>query len=232
MRSEAQIQASRANGAKSQGPITPEGKQTSSQNATKHGLSARTVVLCTENHALFEQLEQDYIDSLQPVTVLELHLVQRIAVAEWRIRRAWALETAITDRSIVDNEATDERENPDLDNDLRNGINQLRVEKELAAVQRAEARFERIQARALAEFHRLRKLRPPAPSSPPPTIQPIRPDLSTTGRDPAQYIIRSNEPKPPQAKAQPGLAIVIPHYPPSEEDLLDQLDLSDLASKQ
>ena len=232
MRSEAQIQASRANGAKSQGPITPEGKQTSSQNATKHGLSARTVVLCTENHALFEQLEQDYIDSLQPVTVLELHLVQRIAVAEWRIRRAWALETAITDRSIVDNEATDERENPDLDNDLRNGINQLRVEKELAAVQRAEARFERIQARALAEFHRLRKLRPPAPSSPPPTIQPIRPDLSTTGRDPAQYIIRSNEPKPPQAKAQPELAIVIPHYPPSEEDLLDQLDLSDLASKQ
>ena len=229
MRSEAQIEASRANGAKSQGPITPEGKQTSSQNATKHGLSARTVVLCTENHALFEQLEQDYIDSLQPTTVLELHLVQRIAVAEWRIRRAWALETAITDRSIVHNEATDERENPDLDNDLRNGINQLRVEKELAAVQRAEARFERIQARALAEFHRLRKLRP-ADSQP---IQPIRPDLSTTGCDPAQYIIRSNEPKPPPANPRSELAIVIPHYPPSEEDLLDHRhDLPDSASNQ
>ena len=177
MRSQAQIEASRANGAKSHGPITPEGKQISSQNAVKHGLSARTVVLCHEDHALFEQLEQDYIDSLQPTTVLELHLVQRIAVAEWRMRRAWAVETALTDNSMTTHKAQDELENPNMDDDLRTGINYKRVEKELAAVQRAEARFERTQARALAEFHRLRKLRP-ADAQP---IQVTRPDTSTTG---------------------------------------------------
>ena len=81
MRSEAQIQASRINGAKSRGPITAQGKKNSSLNGLKYGITARTVVLCNEDHSVFEQLEQDYIDSLQPCTVLELHIVQHIAGA-------------------------------------------------------------------------------------------------------------------------------------------------------
>jgi hypothetical protein len=213
MRTEAQIQASRRNGAKSRGPVTPQGKHRSSQNAIKHGLSARTVVLCTESHELFEQLEQDYIDSLQPTTILELHLVQRIAVAEWRMRRAWAVETAITDKCMAEHKAQDEKENPQLDNDYRLGLNQKRVEKDLSAVQRAEARFERTQARALAEFHRLRKLRPPG-SQP---IQITRPDLSTSGRDPSQHLQPRNEPKP-QSPPWKELAIVIPNYQCTDQD--------------
>ena len=222
MRTPAQIEASRANGAKSQGPITPEGKQISSQNAVKHGLSARTVVLCHEDHALFEQLEQDYIDSLQPTTVLELHLVQRIAVAEWRMRRAWAVETALTDNSMTTHKAQDELENPNMDDDLRTGINYKRVEKELAAVQRAEARFERTQARALAEFHRLRKLRP-ADAQP---IQITRPDTSTTGRDPGQYLKAKNEPSPATPDAEPEPCIVLPDYPKPEDDEFRDLPLA------
>jgi hypothetical protein len=216
MRTPAQIEASRLNGAKSHGPITPEGKQRSSQNAVKHGLTARTVVLCAENHELFEQLEQDYVDSLQPATILELHLVQRIAVAEWRLRRAWAVSTAITDKCLQDHKAQDDRENRDCDNDFRIGINQQRVHKELASVERAEARFERTQARALAEFHRLRKLRPPDAQP----IQVSRPDVSTTGRDPAQYTSdpnQSNQPRPKEAEP----CIVIPHYPKSLEEEMD-----------
>ncbi len=220
MRSELQIQASRRNGALSRGPITPEGKQRSSQNAVKYGLSARTVVLCTEDMALFEQVEQDYIDSFQPCTIFEVHLIQHLAVAEWRLRRAWAVATAITDKCIVDHEAQDDREIGDSDADYRLGVNQQRVEKAVAAAERAEARFERTQARTLAEFHRLRKLRPPDAQP----IQITRPDVSTTGRDPAQYHPDSepepapteNEPKP---EAEP--CIVIPHYPKSEEDNLD-----------
>jgi len=189
MRSEAQIQASRINGAMSHGPVTEAGKQRSSQNAIKHGLSARSVVLCNEDHALFDQLEQDYIDSLQPCTVLELHVVQHLAVAEWRLHRAYAVGTAIADQSILQNKLQDDQENPKLDDDFRTGINHARVEKQLSAVNKAEAHFERTRARSLAEFLRLRKIRP-AGALP---IQVTRPDVSTTGRDPAQYIERPNE---------------------------------------
>jgi len=215
MRSEAQNEASRANGAKSHGPITEEGKQRSSQNAVKHGLTARSVVLCHEDRELFNQLEQDYIDSLRPCTVFELHLVQRIAVCEWRMRRAYSVATAITDQSLMDHKAQDEAENPGLDDDLRTALAFMRVDKYLAAVDRSEARFERTQARALAEFHRQRKLRP-ADAQP---IQVTRPDVSTTGRDPAQYVKRPSEPKPAApTPPHPEPCIVLAPYPKPEED--------------
>ena len=230
MRTKAQIEASRRNGAKSHGPITPEGKQRSSQNALKHGLSARTVVLCTESFALFEQLEQDYIDSFEPCTIRELHLVQHMAVAEWRMRRAWAVETAITDKCLADHKAQDDRENGDCDNDFRLGVNQTRIDKDLANVQRSETRFERTQARAFAQFERLRKLRPPDAEP----IQLTRPDVSNTGRDPAQEFPipvktskpkssekPSNEPKRNPEKCQPKPCTLTPYHDNSEADGLD-----------
>jgi hypothetical protein len=184
MRTESQAEASRRNGAKSRGPITSEGKKRSSQNSVKYGLSARTVVLCTESQELFSQLEQGYIDALQPTNLLELHLVQHIAVAEWRIRRAYIVETAIQDKSMGDHQAEDERENGVFDADFRLGLNQTHTNKATLPVQIALARFERSQSRALVELHRLRKLRPPDAQP----IQVTRPDVSTTGRDPAQPV--------------------------------------------
>jgi hypothetical protein len=44
-RTEAQIAASRANGLKSRGPVTAEGKAASRRNALKHGMAGEGVVI-------------------------------------------------------------------------------------------------------------------------------------------------------------------------------------------
>lgn len=92
MRSEKQIQASRANGARSRGPVTKKGKQRSSQNALRHGLLAKCVVLCNESLEGFEETFQQYIDRFQPVDEIEFTSVEEMAVNYWRLRRAWSIE--------------------------------------------------------------------------------------------------------------------------------------------
>ena len=56
MPTEKQIEASRANGAGSKGPLTAQGKLNSSRNSRRHGLLARTVVLEAESTVRFHQL--------------------------------------------------------------------------------------------------------------------------------------------------------------------------------
>jgi hypothetical protein len=186
MRSEAQIRASRLNGAKSRGP----------RRKTEPGLSARNVVLCNESHALFEQLERNFINDLKPVDVIELFLIQRMAAAQWRIYRAIAISTALLNASLRQNWQQDEAENPELDQDFRLALAYKRIAKDLVPIQQFEARMERSLDRALTAFHRLRKSRSP-------DAQPIEPpltDVTTTGRDPASYFFVEGEPKPTPAE--------------------------------
>jgi hypothetical protein len=100
MRSEKQILASRANGARSRGPVAEEGKRRSSQNALRHGLLADCVVLCNESRAGFEETFQQYIDRFQPVDEIEFTFVEEMAVNYWRLRRAWSIETKMFDERI------------------------------------------------------------------------------------------------------------------------------------
>jgi hypothetical protein len=76
-RTEAQRAASRANGAHSQGPISPDGKLNSSQNSLRHGLRAKTLVLSNEDADAFDALLADYLAEHQPETITEYDLVSR-----------------------------------------------------------------------------------------------------------------------------------------------------------
>ena len=59
---------SAANSARSTGPVTPEGKARSSQNALRHGLLSQSIVLPTESAAAFEEILSGLRDELRPET--------------------------------------------------------------------------------------------------------------------------------------------------------------------
>ena len=71
MSSQRKIDSARTNGAKSHGPITEEGRKTSSMNALKYGLTAHTVVLPNENLEEYDLLLDTYFNDLQPINIFE-----------------------------------------------------------------------------------------------------------------------------------------------------------------
>src|SRR5438874_3284770 len=95
------VLASRANGARSRGPTTPGGIARSSQNATRHGLLAKCVVLQNESASSFEDLLRQYVERFQPADGIEFALIEEMAAAYWRMRRAWAIETRTLDDAVA-----------------------------------------------------------------------------------------------------------------------------------
>jgi hypothetical protein len=117
MSSSLRIEASRANGAKSRGPVTEdgkrasaansakstgavtlEGKSRSSQNATRHGLLSKSIVLDGESAERFGIVLSILEDELNPVTGIEQRFVETMALAQWRQLRLWTVEKVQIDR--------------------------------------------------------------------------------------------------------------------------------------
>ncbi len=86
-RTDAQEEASRTNGAKGHGAVTPEGKVRSAQNSTKHGLYSTRIVLANESQQEFDNLYLSYCHEWNPAGPSEYDLVQDIAVSRWKINR-------------------------------------------------------------------------------------------------------------------------------------------------
>jgi hypothetical protein len=73
--------ASRANGARSKGPITSAGKSRSSKNATRHGLMAKCVVLDCESREDFDFMQSEFVARFRPADGVELGLVEEMLSA-------------------------------------------------------------------------------------------------------------------------------------------------------
>ena len=100
MTTQSKSDTARANGAKSHGPTTPEGKARSSQNALKHGLTAGFTLLPSESEPDFERLLEAHRNHHQPATALEEELVSNLAVTRWRLARVAAIETNLFDNEL------------------------------------------------------------------------------------------------------------------------------------
>ena len=100
MSSALKSQTARENGAKSHGPVTPEGKARSSANSRRHGLTA-SVLIDGESDEHFQLLLADFMDQFQPQTAVETDLVEVMAIARWRLRRLLAIEAHLFDQEIL-----------------------------------------------------------------------------------------------------------------------------------
>ncbi len=94
MATEAQIEANRVNAQKSTGPRMPEGKEKASQNALKHGLLTRKVVVPGEDPEEFACHRDQMLAEMAPAGPMESLLAERIVVLSWRLLRAERLQTA------------------------------------------------------------------------------------------------------------------------------------------
>jgi len=106
MATELQIQASRATGARSCGPVTAQGKLNSSKNNTRHGLLARTIVMDSESLEGFEQLLDSYREEFDPQTATETSLVETMAIARWRYLRVCHMQRATLDIEMARQESS------------------------------------------------------------------------------------------------------------------------------
>jgi hypothetical protein len=95
MTSQMQIEANRRNALASTGPRTEEGKAIVANNALKHGLTARRVLLPDETEEELAAFADGLSEQLQPVGEIEVLLAERVVAAAWRLRRVYRVEAGI-----------------------------------------------------------------------------------------------------------------------------------------
>ncbi|HTA66985.1 MAG TPA: hypothetical protein VK776_01860 [Bryobacteraceae bacterium] len=78
----------RANAQHSTGPRSEAGKQRSSLNALRHGLTGQVIVLPTEDLAAYQRHSQSFMDEYQPKGANETQLVQSLLDTAWQVNRA------------------------------------------------------------------------------------------------------------------------------------------------
>lgn len=113
MTTEKQLLANRANGLRSTGPRTEEGKRIASRNSVTHGLLAGDILIQGENAAQYEAFRQHLLTDLDPCGQMEVLLVERIIGFFWRLRRAGRMEQGLLDhlRNQPDRYGKTSREN-------------------------------------------------------------------------------------------------------------------------
>ena len=212
--------ASRANGAQSKGPITPEGKTRSARNAIRHGLMAKCVVLDTESQEGFDTLLAGFVERFAPADGVELGLVEEMFSAFWRQRRAWAIETRTMNNAIS-------AQPPDHDEltRLTDGFASAAPQPPLELMHRYETRLHRIFQRALANLILMRslpELQPPENSELPNEPRSITGHQAEPEVEPAPLAENIKLPNEPRSISGP---LPAPETEASEAPLLDSCSL-------
>jgi hypothetical protein len=142
-------ETARANGAKSRGPTTAEGKEKSSRNAIKHGLTAGTgnILLDSEDPHEFDESLDKLLAIHEPATPAENDIVEEMVAARWRIRRMWTIETNLLNVEVLSQQSKSDSPEPGVP--LAMAFRTLADDsRSLALASRYEARLQRHYDRA------------------------------------------------------------------------------------
>ncbi len=102
MASIAQITANQANAQHSTGPVTDEGKTRVSQNALRHGLTARHLVIREDEHEEFDALQDALSEELAPQGAMEEIVFQDLLHAAWNLHRFRRIEAEVSRGAVED----------------------------------------------------------------------------------------------------------------------------------
>jgi hypothetical protein len=96
MASPAQHIANQANAQHSTGPRTPEGKARVAQNAVRHGLTAKHLVIRPDDQAEFDQFQADLAAELDPQGAIEALTFHELLHAAWNLQRFRRIEAELS----------------------------------------------------------------------------------------------------------------------------------------
>ena len=145
--SEAKLEASRTNGAKSQGPTSAVGRAKAAQNAIKHGLCGKFFVLQSESQDEYNALLQRFIDAEKPLDDVEYELVAKMARSTWMSERAVRMQNGCFTQQ------------PQTDTLKAESMAYISVRDDLDKFLRYQTTHDRAYARAAAELAKRRKER-------------------------------------------------------------------------
>jgi hypothetical protein len=159
MTSAARTLANRENATKSTGPVTPEGKQASSMNATRHGLTAQHMVLQPHEETEFNRLHNAYTNDLRPKTELERDLVLKIVDCSVRLSRISAIENNIFHLATLEHIRTEDAQDPLMEFAIAQSRAYLERANEIDKLSRYQSRISRQMLQYTKELSRLQKER-------------------------------------------------------------------------
>ena len=178
MRTHKQIEASRRNGALSQGPVTPAGKARSAANSLDHGLTAKTIVLTSECQPRFQALLDSFIAQFAPANESEFCCIEEMALARWRLRRAAGYETALLDYQMESAQPFDAKNHDRIDQTTRGALAWNALHETSSGfhnLSRYESVHRRAYRRALEDLLTLKKLKTPNEPNTPRNEDPLTP---------------------------------------------------------
>ncbi len=165
--SRARYEANRRNAQPSTGPKSEYGKHRSSQNALRHGLSGRVVVLPAEDMDEYRCFSKEFVDSLDAQTPVERQYAQTVADSFWRLNRARTIEDGMIAMGHFEDEGDFVADSPEIHSALTAAKVFRNRSKDFSNLSLYEQRIARAREQAFKALRELRAERKAAASQTP-----------------------------------------------------------------